>query len=141
MSQPQRDIVFCHQCENEWYRDEGGLTCPDCQSDFTEIVEGTNDPRAQETDREEDLHALAGNNSADHPLHNHDPWNAPDPDEDDIDHFQWQAGPRYHATFNRTIERAWASAGPAAAGGGRRVVGYDWEYGGWIVAAAATSEA
>jgi E3 ubiquitin-protein ligase RNF115/126 len=104
MSQPQRDIVFCHQCENEWYRDEGGLTCPDCQSDFTEIVEGTNDPRAQETDREEDLHALAGNNSADHPLHNHDPWNAPDPDEDDIDHFQWQAGPRYHATFNRTID-------------------------------------
>ena len=34
----QRDLVFCHECENEWFRDEGGLTCPDCRSDFTEIV-------------------------------------------------------------------------------------------------------
>jgi hypothetical protein len=36
----QRDMVFCHECENEWFRDEGGLTCPDCHSDFTEIVSG-----------------------------------------------------------------------------------------------------
>ena len=31
-------MVFCHECENEWYRDEHGLTCPDCRSDFTEVV-------------------------------------------------------------------------------------------------------
>jgi hypothetical protein len=36
----QRDMVFCHECENEWFHDEGGLTCPDCRSDFTEIVSG-----------------------------------------------------------------------------------------------------
>jgi E3 ubiquitin-protein ligase RNF115/126 len=118
MDATQRDIVFCHQCENEWYRDEGGLTCPECQSDFTEIVEGNNDPRAQEA---EDL-PPAGNNPASHPLHNHDPWNAPDPDEEDIDHFQWQQGPRYHATFNRTInldgrEQVQGQA-PGAGGGG-----------------------
>jgi E3 ubiquitin-protein ligase RNF115/126 len=122
MSQPQRDIVFCHQCENEWYRDEGGLTCPDCQSDFTEIVEGTNDPRAQEVDREEGIHAQPGsNNPANHPLHTHDPWNAPDPDEDDIDHFQWQTGPRYHATYNRTIDlngRGQVQGQAPGAGGG-----------------------
>jgi len=33
-----RDLVFCHQCENEWYRDEHGLECPDCHSDVVEIV-------------------------------------------------------------------------------------------------------
>lgn len=33
-----REMVFCHVCENEWFRDEHGLVCPDCQSDFTEIV-------------------------------------------------------------------------------------------------------
>jgi hypothetical protein len=45
---PIRDIVFCHQCENEWYRDEGGLVCPECGSDYTEIVvPGDNDPRSR----------------------------------------------------------------------------------------------
>lgn len=30
--------VFCYQCENEWDRAHGGLTCPRCQSEFVEIV-------------------------------------------------------------------------------------------------------
>ena len=34
----QRELVFCHQCQDEWYRDESGIICPSCQSDFTEIV-------------------------------------------------------------------------------------------------------
>jgi E3 ubiquitin-protein ligase RNF115/126 len=34
----QRDMMFCHECNDEWYRDEHGLTCPECGSDFTEIV-------------------------------------------------------------------------------------------------------
>lgn len=42
----QRDLVFCHECENEWFRDEGGLTCPECTSDFTEIVSGASLPRS-----------------------------------------------------------------------------------------------
>lgn len=33
-----REVVFCHQCEDEWYRDEHGLTCPRCNSDYVEIV-------------------------------------------------------------------------------------------------------
>jgi len=32
--------MFCHECADEWYRDERGLTCPECGSDFTEIVSG-----------------------------------------------------------------------------------------------------
>jgi len=99
----QRDLVFCHQCEDEWYRDEHGLQCPHCHSDFTEIVEAGHDPR------EEEMHIPA---DPQHPLHDHNPWqNAPDPDEDDIDHFQWQRGQpgqqggnTYHATFNRTYD-------------------------------------
>ncbi|KAK6512759.1 hypothetical protein TWF506_008926 [Arthrobotrys conoides] len=35
-----RELVYCHSCENEWYRDQHGLVCPECQSDFIEIVEG-----------------------------------------------------------------------------------------------------
>ena len=34
----QREMVFCHECEDEWFRDEHGLTCPRCQSDFVEVV-------------------------------------------------------------------------------------------------------
>lgn len=116
----QRDIVFCHQCENEWYRDEGGLTCPECQSDFTEIVEGNNDPRAQEVDDTAPA-AATGSHSPLRVLHEHDPWNAPDPDEDDIDHFQWQQGPSYRATFNRTYNldgRGQVQGQAPGAGGG-----------------------
>lgn len=115
MDRPQRDIVYCHECENEWYRDESGLTCPDCHSDFTEIVEGANDPRAQAHQEP----ATAANPT--NPLHDHDPWNAPDPDEDDIDHFEWQQGPRYRATFNRTYNldgRGQAQGQPGAGAGG-----------------------
>jgi predicted amidophosphoribosyltransferase len=37
-SAAHRDMMFCHECADEWYRDEQGLTCPECGSDFTEIV-------------------------------------------------------------------------------------------------------
>ncbi|PHH85153.1 hypothetical protein CDD83_828 [Cordyceps sp. RAO-2017] len=40
-----RAVVYCHACSHEWYRDEHGLTCPDCESDITEIVNPENDPR------------------------------------------------------------------------------------------------
>ncbi|KAK7725639.1 hypothetical protein SLS57_003704 [Botryosphaeria dothidea] len=78
MSTPQvnREMVFCHQCENEWYRDEHGLTCPDCQSEFTEIIEPDHDPRDDHLALEDDDFEEEHN-----PFHHHNPWNAPDPEE------------------------------------------------------------
>jgi hypothetical protein len=32
--------VYCHRCNNEWRRDQGGLTCLQCGSEFTEILPG-----------------------------------------------------------------------------------------------------
>ncbi|EXJ64781.1 hypothetical protein A1O7_01119 [Cladophialophora yegresii CBS 114405] len=39
MSRIQGERVFCHQCQNEWDRAHGGLICPRCEGDFTEILE------------------------------------------------------------------------------------------------------
>ncbi|BDD60886.1 hypothetical protein MAP00_005976 [Monascus purpureus] len=33
------DRMFCHACGGVWLRNDHGLTCPHCQSDFTEIIE------------------------------------------------------------------------------------------------------
>lgn len=34
-----REVVFCHACQNEWYRDEQPtLECPRCHGEITEIV-------------------------------------------------------------------------------------------------------
>lgn len=99
-----RDLVFCHQCENEWYRDEHGLTCPECQGDFTEIIEPNSDPR------EDPLHLPSDPQPPPprHPLGDHNPWqDAPDPDEEDIDGLRYEeVGPgRYRVTgsVNRTF--------------------------------------
>ncbi|KAF4551951.1 Ring finger domain-containing protein 6 [Elsinoe fawcettii] len=84
-SSQQRDIVFCHQCENEWYRDEHGLSCPRCHSDFCEVVEAGHDPRE------------------DHPPELPPrPDDAPDPDEDDIARYGWRPTPSGGATFTYT---------------------------------------
>ncbi|CCT74224.1 related to 1-phosphatidylinositol-4,5-bisphosphate phosphodiesterase [Fusarium fujikuroi IMI 58289] len=32
-------VVLCHQCSARWYRDEDGMQCPKCQSEFVEILE------------------------------------------------------------------------------------------------------
>lgn len=39
-SSPGREMVYCHACSAEWYRDEHGLACPrpTCGSDAVEIV-------------------------------------------------------------------------------------------------------
>jgi len=36
----ERELVYCHACTEEWYRDEHGLVCPrsTCGSDAVEIV-------------------------------------------------------------------------------------------------------
>ncbi|EKG08973.1 hypothetical protein MPH_14067, partial [Macrophomina phaseolina MS6] len=40
-----RETVFCHECQKEWYRDQHGLTCPYCNSEFTEILEPDQEAR------------------------------------------------------------------------------------------------
>ncbi|KAH9826088.1 RING-like zinc finger protein [Teratosphaeria destructans] len=91
-----RDMVYCHSCENEWYRDEHGLECPECHSDFIEIIEPNHDPRDEPPPLENE--------------HGHaDFYGAPDPDEDDIGGIQWrQTGPgqmtgTQHRRFNGTF--------------------------------------
>ncbi|RBQ75529.1 hypothetical protein FVER14953_20200 [Fusarium verticillioides] len=34
-----RDVVLCHECSSRWYKDEDGMQCPRCQSEFVEIVD------------------------------------------------------------------------------------------------------
>ncbi|KAF5574534.1 1-phosphatidylinositol-4 5-bisphosphate phosphodiesterase [Fusarium pseudocircinatum] len=46
-SERDRDVVYCHECSAEWYRDENGLVCPQCQSGVVEIIEPETDPRDQ----------------------------------------------------------------------------------------------
>ncbi|KAG8676102.1 hypothetical protein FPOAC1_002098 [Fusarium poae] len=67
-----REIVYCHACASEWYRDEDGLTCPECRGEITEIIDPENDPR--------DLghHSSASTSPELHPYDS-------DPDEADID--------------------------------------------------------
>ncbi|KAK1755796.1 hypothetical protein QBC47DRAFT_401960 [Echria macrotheca] len=43
-----REVVFCHACRHEWYRDpHQDLHCPSCGSEITEIVEAASDPREE----------------------------------------------------------------------------------------------
>ncbi|KAK0718175.1 hypothetical protein B0T26DRAFT_317932 [Lasiosphaeria miniovina] len=43
---PGREVVYCHDCNHEWYRAERDpLQCTRCSSDFTEIIEPHSDPR------------------------------------------------------------------------------------------------
>ncbi|MCJ1316790.1 hypothetical protein MMC15_002111 [Xylographa vitiligo] len=99
MAEPNRDpreMVFCHQCENEWFRDEHGLQCPRCQSEIVEIIESGNDPRDTHDEPSEPPQPSEPPN----PLLTHNPWdeNAPDPDEGDISEVQWSGPGGMHFT-------------------------------------------
>lgn len=89
----QRDTVFCHECENEWYRDEHGISpCPECGSDFTEVIEPDHDPRDDHIEPQ--------------PQHQHGEfYAAPDPDEEDIDDIQWTRDGNGNMTGRGTIHR------------------------------------
>lgn len=86
----ERDVVFCHICENEWYRDSGGLECPSCHSDAVEIISPTNDPRPAPPPIHDDLRDLR----------NHRPWDygadhdSDDPPEEDIEGYTYTASGR-----------------------------------------------
>ncbi|RMY71765.1 hypothetical protein D0863_04951 [Hortaea werneckii] len=98
---PQRDTMYCHQCENEWYRDEHGLTCPECHSDFCEVIEPDHDPREEHLPEEAPPPGLLGGGPGF--------YGVPDPDEEDIDNLggarmRWERTPegQMRGTFNRT---------------------------------------
>lgn len=38
------DRVFCHACSQVWLRNDYGLICPHCESEFTEIVRNVPTP-------------------------------------------------------------------------------------------------
>ncbi|CAI6334120.1 unnamed protein product [Periconia digitata] len=125
----RREMMFCHECHDEWYRDEKGIICPECQSEFTEIIEDDNDPRdnferAHDDDSEDDfedsLPSLEEASASHHPLHHHNPWaEVDDPDEADISSMRFQpTGPgRFHvqATIHRTISPAQFGVGGTGA--------------------------
>ncbi|KAF2848725.1 hypothetical protein T440DRAFT_400737, partial [Plenodomus tracheiphilus IPT5] len=125
-AQPQRpahrDMMFCHECADEWYRDERGLTCPECGSDFTEIIEENNDPRDSVMfgdDDNDSMSDLAQGPPHLHPAHN--PWASDDPEEADISnyHFTQTAPGRFniHATITRSVSPQGLQGGPASIGG------------------------
>ncbi|KAB8337040.1 hypothetical protein FH972_021344 [Carpinus fangiana] len=93
----QRELVFCHECENEFWKQEHGLECPSCHSDFTEVIEQTHDPRRPDTP--------TPGLFADH-LRDHNPWahaqDAPDPDEDDVRRFEYRS-PNSRVHFSSTF--------------------------------------
>ncbi|KAF9729337.1 hypothetical protein PMIN06_004435 [Paraphaeosphaeria minitans] len=140
----QREMMFCHECHDEWYRDERGIICPECGSEFTEVIEDGNDPRDNDMyghgpgfdyddDDDDSLPALeeAGPHGV---LRDHNPFRAADdddPEEADISQMpQFQntriqnTGPgRYH--FSATIHQTIPYPGPASAqaGNGANPVG------------------
>ncbi|KAJ5613190.1 hypothetical protein N7510_006384 [Penicillium lagena] len=73
------DRMFCHACGGVWLRDESGLTCPHCESDFTEIIEippeeiSDDPPELEPIDRTSPRHF----NPLD-PLADHNPWARPE---------------------------------------------------------------
>ncbi|KAF1940524.1 hypothetical protein EJ02DRAFT_445405 [Clathrospora elynae] len=116
-----RDMMFCHECSDEWYRDQHGLTCPECGSDFTEIIEDNNDPRARafghDGDDSDSLPELEESAGHLHPAHN--PWQSDDPDEADISnlHFTQTAPGRFNirGTATRTVSPQELQGGLGAA--------------------------
>jgi len=90
----RRELVFCHQCDNEWHNngDPTGLTCPNCGSDFTEIINDDFDPRAAQS-----APSPPPPQQSQNPFLGLNPWaNAPDPDEEDIEGFGHH--PQQHPT-------------------------------------------
>ncbi|KAI1465881.1 uncharacterized protein F4812DRAFT_437985 [Daldinia caldariorum] len=93
-----REVVYCHSCENEWYRDErpDTLECPRCHQEITEIISPESDPRNLDDDpllNFEQRRRL-------HPRFDSDE----DPDEEDIDEhlFRGPGGFFGHRTILRS---------------------------------------
>ncbi|KAL3418396.1 hypothetical protein PVAG01_10112 [Phlyctema vagabunda] len=93
-----REVVFCHQCSNEWHRDTHGLTCPRCESEITEIINPETDPRPRRSQSPDSLPDLEE-------LRDHSPWPHPnddsDPEEADIEE-HIRRGPNGGVFISRT---------------------------------------
>lgn len=87
-----REVVFCHICDNEWYRDCGGLTCPRCQGDAVEIISPENDPRPAPQPQQDDLRDLRGH----HPWNHGAAFDSDDPPEDDIADYVHDESPNHN---------------------------------------------
>lgn len=44
----EREVVFCHACSHEWYRDQHGLICPQCDGEIIEIVSSSRQAMSSE---------------------------------------------------------------------------------------------
>ncbi|QSZ33573.1 hypothetical protein DSL72_005141 [Monilinia vaccinii-corymbosi] len=107
-----REVVYCHQCENEWYRDEHGLVCPACEGEIIEIVNPNSDPRPG-MNHSPDMSPLRD-------LHDHNPWaDDSDPEEADIEEHITH-GPGGSILFSQTIRTGGIGAFGGATNGGRR---------------------
>ncbi|XHG02079.1 hypothetical protein AWENTII_005441 [Aspergillus wentii] len=95
------DRMFCHACEGVWLRNESGLTCPHCQSDFTEIVEIP--PESPEETSHAGLSTPPHRERSRSPINpwaNHDPWANEDDYLDDPHGFGSGLGNGYsHRTY------------------------------------------
>ncbi|KAL8929187.1 MAG: hypothetical protein Q9208_001270 [Pyrenodesmia sp. 3 TL-2023] len=103
---PGAELLFCHQCENEWSGNTDELQCPRCESEFVEVVENDNDPReVRNADANNDA-AARPDELPQHPLHHMNPWVRARPDMDDgnIEHVEWNPTPGLH--FSRTSYRS-----------------------------------
>ncbi|KAI3320051.1 hypothetical protein HD806DRAFT_525035 [Xylariaceae sp. AK1471] len=102
-----REIVFCHGCRHEWYRDEhpGSFACPSCQGEFTEIVSPENDPRNLDDDSVE---SDGDNGHRYHRHHHHHHDSDSDPEEGDIEEhvFHGPGGFFGQRTIHRSPERS-----------------------------------
>lgn len=111
----QRELVYCHQCENEWYRDEHGLVCPRCTSDAVEIIDEAHDPRDDlriPEDDDDDPPISLPPQAPTNPLRDHNPWH--DRDEDDgLNRLRWESiGPGRFRVTGTYVRRFPANPGP-----------------------------
>ncbi|KAI0890333.1 uncharacterized protein GGS22DRAFT_12153 [Annulohypoxylon maeteangense] len=109
-----REVVFCHNCRHEWYRDErpDALDCPRCRSDIIEIVEVEHDPRIMDDDRSlPDLDHLRLRH------HHHRTLDSDDEDDDDLEEniLHGPGGFFSHRTIYRSPERQSTGNGSRAA--------------------------
>ncbi|KAI1096016.1 hypothetical protein F5B19DRAFT_488636 [Rostrohypoxylon terebratum] len=77
-----REVVYCHNCRNEWYQDDypGSVACPRCREDIIEIVDVNNDPR--------DFHDGFSSPELDHMRRHHHHHSNFDSDNEDDDDFE-----------------------------------------------------
>jgi E3 ubiquitin-protein ligase RNF115/126 len=126
--------VFCHQCNNEWDRSAGGLTCPRCEGEFTEILQPNSTSQNEAaTPPPIPRHPSERNPNPLSPLNDHNPWaDVPDPDEGDISSYEFtMPGGRgtfsytsYSTTRNGPVPGMPAMPGMFFMGGGRTTGGF-----------------